>query len=144
MFFNMWHAYHCISQFVLSNFRDWWGLLTPPTPLNVLPDPNLSTLSIFYILMSIECLDYAIALKFLFQLFQTSCASAVNCCTFVDEHEIFAGCHSGELFQFDLRNLSAPVSVISIGNSPIHYISRFFNHLTLCRGLSFENCSFNV
>jgi len=68
------------------------------------------------------------------ELFQPSCASAVNCCTFVDEHEIFAGCHSGELFQFDLRNLSTPVSVISIGNSPIHYISRFFNHLTLCRG----------
>ncbi|KAH7645454.1 hypothetical protein HUG17_0992 [Dermatophagoides farinae] len=52
-------------------------------------------------------------------LFKVECTSPVNCISFYDEFDFFAGTHDGNIYQYDIRNINQPKIKWMISKSPV-------------------------
>ncbi|XP_065057769.1 proteasomal ATPase-associated factor 1-like isoform X3 [Rhopilema esculentum] len=68
------------------------------------------------------------------QIFRSNCHSAINCCDFVNEHQIIGGCENGTIFCFDLRNGASASSTYSMGESSVHHLKVHNNKIFVARG----------
>ncbi|XP_068756975.1 proteasomal ATPase-associated factor 1-like [Montipora capricornis] len=59
------------------------------------------------------------------KVFHFKCPSAVNCCTFVSDHEAVAGTEDGSLWIIDIRSASSPVGVFRRSASPVLSFSMY-------------------
>eukprot|EP00794_Sanderia_malayensis_P000033 gene33-624_t len=67
------------------------------------------------------------------KVFYCQCQSAVNCCE-INDIDLIAGCQNGNIYNYDIRNARAPISMTKIGNSCINYIRRCSNFLAIAKG----------
>eukprot|EP00112_Aurelia_sp_Birch-Aquarium-sp1_P004487 Seg1509.10 transcript_id=Seg1509.10/GoldUCD/mRNA.D3Y31 product="Proteasomal ATPase-associated factor 1" protein_id=Seg1509.10/GoldUCD/D3Y31 len=68
------------------------------------------------------------------KVFQSQCKSAVNSCAMILEHDAIACCENGNVFHFDIRNMTSPISILKLGNSSVNHVTRFSNGVLLARG----------
>ncbi|OTF70013.1 hypothetical protein BLA29_010440 [Euroglyphus maynei] len=69
-------------------------------------------------------------------LFKVECHSPINCISFYNEFDFFAGTQNGNIYQYDIRNINQPKINWLISSSPLlsmKFVRRPFNGIVASR-----------
>ncbi|XP_014674763.1 PREDICTED: proteasomal ATPase-associated factor 1-like isoform X2 [Priapulus caudatus] len=68
------------------------------------------------------------------KLFEVTCTGAVNTCAFLSSTEVICGLQNGQLYRYDIRNISSPLQHWGESRGPILCVVPFHNGILLSTG----------